>query len=116
MVYIKKNHPKTQLIEGDIRNVNKANISSLFSGSFDGIIGGPPCQSWSEDGSLRGIDDERGKLFFEYIRILKEFAPKFFLAENVSGMLANRHSVAVKNIISLFDSAGYDVSLTLANA
>lgn len=116
MVYIQKNHPKTQLIEGDIRNVNKANISSLFSGSFDGIIGGTPCQSWSEDGSLRGIDDERGKLFFEYIRILKEFAPKFFLAENVSGMLANRHSVAVKNIISLFDSAGYDVSLTLANA
>lgn len=112
----KANHPKTHLIEGDVRNVNKSDISSLYQGEFDGIIGGPPCQSWSEAGSLRGINDDRGKLFFEYIRILKEFSPKFFLAENVSGMLANRHSDAVKNIISLFDSAGYDVSLTLVNA
>ena len=112
----KANHPKTHLIEGDVRNVNKSDISSLYQGEFDGIIGGPPCQSWSEAGSLRGINDDRGKLFFEYIRILKEFSPKFFLAENVSGMLANRHSDAGKNIISLFDSAGYDVSLTLVNA
>lgn len=112
----KANHPKTHLIEGDVRNVNKPDISALYQGEFDGIIGGPPCQSWSEAGSLRGINDDRGKLFFEYIRILKEFSPKFFLAENVSGMLANRHSDAVKNIICLFDSAGYDVSLTLVNA
>ena len=53
---------------------------------------------------------------FDYIRILKEFRPKFFLAENVSGMLANRHSEAVQNIIDLFEEAGYDVSLTMVNA
>lgn len=112
----KINHPKTHLIEGDVRKVSKNDISEYLSGDLDGIIGGPPCQSWSEAGSLRGIDDDRGKLFFDYIRILKDFKPKFFLAENVSGMLANRHSSAVQNILKLFNEAGYDVNLTLVNA
>ena len=94
----KVNHPKTKLIEGDIRNIKEED----FPNEVDGIIGGPPCQSWSEAGSLRGIDDERGQLFYEYIRILKNKQPKFFLAENVSGMLANRHSDSVKNIVSMF--------------
>lgn len=112
----KANHPKTHLIEGDVRQVNKKDIAEFLDGDVDGIIGGPPCQSWSEAGALRGIEDERGQLFFDYIRILKDFQPKFFLAENVSGMLANRHSEAVQNILKLFEGAGYDVSLTLVNA
>lgn len=113
----KANHPNTHLIEGDVRQVTKEDIAPfLGNGEVVGIIGGPPCQSWSEAGSLRGIEDARGQLFFDYIRILKEFKPKFFLAENVSGMLANRHSDAVKNIIKMFEEAGYDVSLTLVNA
>ena len=107
-----KNHPKTKLIRGDIRNIKEED----FPDEIDGIIGGPPCQSWSEAGALRGIDDPRGKLFYEYIRILKNKRPKFFLAENVSGMLAKRHSEAVQNILMLFKSAGYDVSLTMVNA
>ena len=74
------NHPNTKLIRGDIRQVHE----EVFPNDIDGIIGGPPCQSWSEAGSLRGIDDDRGKLFYEYIRILKDKQPKFFLAENVS--------------------------------
>ena len=112
----KANHPKTKLIEGDIRKVTREDITQYIDEEVDGIIGGPPCQSWSEAGSLRGIEDERGQLFFDYIRILKEFKPKFFLAENVSGMLANRHSEAVQNILRLFDEVGYNVSLTLVNA
>ena len=81
----KANHPNTHLIEGDIRQVTKEDIEQYIDGEIDGIIGGPPCQSWSEAGSLKGIKDARGQLFFDYIRILKEFQPKFFLAENVSG-------------------------------
>ena len=108
----KANHPHTKLIEGDIRNINEDD----FSGPIDGIIGGPPCQSWSEAGSLRGINDSRGRLFYDYIRILRSKRPKFFVAENVSGMLANRHSEAVKNIIAMFKDSGHDVSVTLANA
>lgn len=112
----KANHPNTKLIEGDVRKITKEDIAPYIVGEVDGIIGGPPCQSWSEAGALRGIEDERGQLFFDYIRILKDFKPKFFLAENVSGMLADRHSDAVKNILNLFDEAGYDVSLTMVNA
>ena len=112
----KANHPKTHLIEGDVRRITRQDIEPFLDGEVDGIIGGPPCQSWSEAGALRGIKDARGQLFYDYIRILKEFKPKFFLAENVSGMLANRHSEAVQNILKLFNDAGYDVSLTLVNA
>ena len=82
----------------------------------DGIIGGPPCQSWSEAGALRGIKDLRGQLFFDFIRIIKSKQPKFFLAENVSGMLANRHADALKGIIELFKQCGYDVTYKLLNA
>ena len=106
------NHPQTKLLKEDIRNLD----TKAFPSDIDGIIGGPPCQSWSEAGSLKGIEDDRGKLFYEYIRILKNVKPKFFLAENVSGMLADRHSEAVKNILKMFEECGYDVSLTLVNA
>lgn len=108
----KANHPNTKLIEGDIRNISEDD----FPNNIDGIIGGPPCQSWSEAGALRGIDDARGQLFYDYIRILKNKQPKFFLAENVSGMLANRHSDAVKNILTMFDECGYDVTVNMVNA
>lgn len=106
-----RNH-SAPLIKGDIRSIKESD----FPNDIDGIIGGPPCQSWSEAGSLRGIDDERGQLFFDYIRILKDKQPKFFLAENVSGMLANRHSEAVQNIVKCFEGCGYNVSITLVNA
>lgn len=107
------NHPETSLIKKDIRKID---ADMDLPKNIDGIIGGPPCQSWSEAGSLKGINDERGKLFFDYIRILKNKKPKFFLAENVRGMLANRHIDAVNNIMQLFSSCGYDVSLNLVNA
>lgn len=105
-----KNHPNP-LLKGDIRQ-----FSADAFPDCDGIIGGPPCQSWSEAGALRGIEDERGQLFFDYIRILKAKQPKFFVAENVSGMLAKRHSEAVQNIIGLFEQAGYHVFIQLVDA
>ncbi len=106
------NFPDTKLIEGDIRKVDE----NKFPTGITGIIGGPPCQSWSEAGTLKGIADERGQLFYEYIRILKATQPLFFVAENVSGMLAPRHSTAVREFLQLFDDAGYFVSLKLLNA
>mgnify|MGYP000962535368 CR=1 FL=1 len=106
------NFPNVKLIEGDIRKIP----STEFPDNIDGIIGGPPCQSWSEAGSLKGIEDARGQLFYEYIRILKDKKPLFFVAENVSGMLAKRHSEAVSCFIKMFDDAGYDVNLKMLNA
>ena len=104
------NFPKTKL---DKRSITK--IASEEIPRADGIIGGPPCQSWSEAGAGRGIYDSRGKLFNDYIRLLKEKQPKFFLAENVSGILNPKHSKAFSKIIKGFESAGYVVSQKLLN-
>lgn len=108
----KANFPDTHLIEGDIRGIK----NEVFPKDITGIIGGPPCQSWSEAGTLKGIEDARGQLFYDYIRILKATQPLFFVAENVSGMLSSRHTEAVKGFMKLFDEAGYDVNLKLLNA
>lgn len=106
------NFPEVDLIEGDIRNIS----SSAFPDNIIGLIGGPPCQSWSEAGSLKGIEDARGQLFYEYIRILRDKKPLFFVAENVSGMLAKRHTEAVNGFMKLFDETGYNVNLKMLNA
>ncbi len=105
------NFPKTKLDKRSIKDVLSAEIPDCI-----GIIGGPPCQSWSEAGSLRGINDARGQLFYEFIRILKDKQPLFFLAENVEGMLAKRHAEALSNIKRLFKDAGYHLSFKLVNA
>lgn len=104
-----KNH-SAPLDKRDIRKIQSSEMPSC-----DGIIGGPPCQSWSEAGTLKGINDARGQLFYDYIRILKDKQPKFFLAENVVGMLSKRHSSAVENIKKMFVDCGYDLTVTLVN-
>lgn len=98
----------------DIRDIRSINASEVPD--CDGIIGGPPCQSWSEAGALRGINDERGKLFFDFIRILNEKRPKFFVVENVSGMLSEKHRAAVESIIKLFKKSGYKLKIKLLNS
>lgn len=105
------NHPDTVLVKRDIREISSSEIPDCV-----GIIGGPPCQSWSEAGTQRGIDDDRGRLFLEYVRILKDKQPLFFLAENVSGMLHKKHRLALSNIIAAFEEAGYVISFKLLNA
>jgi len=99
-----------KLDKRDIRIVKSSELPDC-----DGIIGGPPCQSWSEAGSLRGINDSRGQLFFDYIRILTKKKPMFFLAENVVGMLSSRHNEAVEHIKTMFTKAGYNLTVTLIN-
>lgn len=108
-----KNHPHTTLDKRSIVNVPSEDVPEC-----DGIIGGPPCQSWSEAGSMKGISDKRGQLFYDFIRILEAKQPKFFLAENVSGMLLGRHSDALENIKEMFRNAGigYELSFEMVNA
>jgi DNA (cytosine-5)-methyltransferase 1 len=105
------NHPQTALDRRNIRDIHSSEIPKCL-----GIIGGPPCQSWSEAGAGRGINDSRGQLFYEYIRIVEDKQPLFFLAENVSGILAQRHLNAFTNILNQFRSIGYEVSYQLLNA
>ncbi|MDG6221914.1 MAG: DNA cytosine methyltransferase [Candidatus Bathyarchaeota archaeon] len=82
----------------------------------DGIIGGPPCQSWSLAGAMRGIKDDRGKLFHEYIRVLKDKQPSFFLAENVPGIVSRTHIDEFNIILSNFSKLGYNVSYKVLDA
>lgn len=106
-----RNNHNTPLDTSDIRKILSSEIPDC-----EGIIGGPPCQSWSEAGAKRGINDSRGQLFYEFIRVLKDKKPKFFVAENVSGMLSDTHKEAVQNILYLFNETGYNVTLSLVNA
>lgn len=105
-----KNHKHTFLDKRSIVDIPSNEVPDC-----DGIIGGPPCQSWSEAGSKRGIIDKRGQLFFEFIRILADKKPKFFLAENVSGMLLPAHKDALANIKQMFTDIGYNLSFQLLN-
>jgi DNA (cytosine-5)-methyltransferase 1 len=105
------NHPQTTLERRDIRDIRSSEIPECM-----GIIGGPPCQSWSEAGAGRGINDSRGQLFYEYIRIVEDKQPLFFLAENVSGILAQKHIKSFTNILNQFRNIGYEVSYQLLNA
>ena len=106
-----KNFPHTQLDRRSITQIEAEEVPDAI-----GMIGGPPCQSWSEAGALRGIEDKRGQLFFDFIRLLRSKKPLFFLAENVSGMLASRHAPALENIKKLFEESGYTLSFKLLNA
>ncbi|MCB0550309.1 MAG: DNA cytosine methyltransferase [Phaeodactylibacter sp.] len=106
-----KNHPGTILDRRSITDIDPSDIPDV-----DGMIGGPPCQSWSAAGKLRGIEDKRGQLFFDFIRILEAKQPRFFLAENVAGMLLPRNEEALNSIKKLFKKAGYKLSFQLLNA
>jgi len=107
----KHNFPHSELDGRSIVDVLSSEVPNA-----DGIIGGPPCQSWSEAGAGRGINDARGKLFYEYIRLLKDKEPLFFLAENVSGILSSRHKKAFDEILKQFHSLNYNISYKLLNA
>jgi len=99
--------------------IDKRSITEVKSREIPdavGIIGGPPCQSWSLAGSMKGVKDPRGKLFYEYIRILEDKKPLFFVAENVPGIISKTHLQEFKNIISEFEKVGYSVSYKLLNA
>lgn len=107
----KLNHPNTRVIVKSISQINPVDIPAV-----DGFIGGPPCQSWSQAGAKRGIDDPRGQLFHDYIRLIAEKKPTFFVAENVTGILAPRNKDALEDILDAFCKSGYNVSFGTLNA
>ena len=100
--------------ERDIRHVVSNELPD-----FDILTGGFPCQSFSivaQNPKRLGIKDDKGKLFFEMCRILRDRQPKCFIAENVKGiMTANKHE-AFPLIIKEFEDSGYDVKYTVLKA
>lgn len=112
----------------DIYNLNfshKCEVRDILSTPNDYIkphdvlIGGFPCQSFSivaQNPKRLGYKDEKGKLFFEMCRILKDKKPKAFIAENVKGILSANKGEAFKLIIEEFEKSGYHVKYSLLNA
>lgn len=105
------NHPNTILNTSDIRTLTGEDIPDC-----DGIIGGPPCQAWSEGGKRLGIMDPRGQLFLDYIRIVKDKKPKFFVIENVQGILDEKHKMSLDSFMRTLRDAGYNITHELLNA
>ena len=100
-----------------VKDVRELEIDSIPD--FDMLIGGFPCQSFSisaQNPPRLGYKDERGMLFFEMVKILKERQPRFFIAENVKGILSANNSKAFPMIINEFRMAGYHVTYKLLNA
>ena len=105
------NHPATILNTQDVRSLSASDVPDC-----DGIIGGPPCQAWSEGGKQLGLLDARGRLFLEYIRIVKAKKPMFFIIENVQGILDTRHKQALNGFIDALLQLGYRIDFKLLNA
>lgn len=98
----------------DIRTVPSEELPE-----FDILTGGFPCQSFSivaQNPPRLGIKDDRGMLFFEMCRILRERQPKCFIAENVKGILTANKKAAFPLILQEFEASGYDVKYTVLNA
>jgi len=107
---LRKNFPKTTVDDRNLFDVPSTDIPDAV-----GIVGGPPCQSWSLAGAGRGLSDKRGTVFLEYIRVIRDKKPLFFLAENVAGMLSSRHKESLQLIIDEFDKLGYYFTYKLLN-
>ncbi|MFN7311007.1 MAG: DNA cytosine methyltransferase [Vampirovibrionales bacterium] len=111
-----KNNPKyfskTETICADITKYDFKTIE----GSFDVLLGGFPCVTFSVVGKQQGItDDLNGKLYESFATYVEYFKPKVFLAENVKGILSANKGEAVKIIKQRFEIDGYDLKVFLVN-
>ncbi|WP_459877060.1 DNA cytosine methyltransferase [Campylobacter concisus] len=97
-------------------DISKVEIKDIPNADI--IIGGPPCQSFSLAG-MRNVEDARGQLIWQYMKILKEVQPKAFVFENVTGLLSAKNSSGVKIINQLktaFKEIGYNIEIQVMNA
>jgi DNA (cytosine-5)-methyltransferase 1 len=98
----------------DVRDIVPSEVPD-----HDILLGGFPCQSFSiiaQNPQRLGYKDERGKLFFEMVNVLKEKQPRFFIGENVKGLLSANEGKAFPMIIKEFEKAGYHIHHKLLNA
>ena len=106
----RRNFPGVDVDTSDIRAINFEDLPDTR-----GIIGSPPCQSWSAAGAGRGAMDPRGKLFYVYCDIIAAKKPEFFVAENVAGMLQGKKVEAFQYLIGQLKSCGYHVAYKLVD-
>lgn len=95
-------------------DATKINTNTLPD--FDLLVGGFPCQSFSVAGKRRGFDDTRGTLFFEVSRILRDKRPRYFLLENVKGLLSHESGKTFQKILKILTEMGYRVEWQVLNS
>jgi DNA (cytosine-5)-methyltransferase 1 len=95
---------------GDITNIKKLPLN------IDLLVGGVPCQPWSIAGKLKGFNDNRGQLWFDVIRLVKQSKPKAFIFENVKGLTEPRNKQQLNYIINHLTNAGYVVKHSVLNS
>lgn len=98
------------IICSDIKDIS---VSSIPFG--DVVVGGFPCQGFSQANLLRTVEDNRNQLYRFFYSVIKERQPYFFIAENVKGILSLGKGSAIKQIVSDFQEAGYITTVNLVN-
>ena len=99
------------IVEGDITKIKSADIPD-----HDLLIGGFPCQSFSVVGERRGLNDPRGLLYLEMVRVLRDKRPTTFIAENVKGLISTHKGAALTKILDDFENVGYSTTYKVVNA
>jgi len=100
----KMNFPETNVMVGDIAQMNEDGWKLLLNGiEVDGVIGGPPCQGYSRQG-VSDPNDARRTLLHEFFKSVNAIKPKFFVMENVEGLLDKKNQPELKAAISELDS------------
>lgn len=105
--------------KGEVELGDITKISDTYWQEFedvDFIVGGSPCQAFSLAGKRLGFEDTRGTLFFDYANAIKQVKPKYFLFENVKGLVSHDKGNTVRIILKTFDELGYDVDFDIFNS
>jgi DNA (cytosine-5)-methyltransferase 1 len=114
---IRRNFPESIHFERPIEEVTAEDLQTALAGRpLDVLVGGPPCQGFSVAGNRR-IDDPRNKLFLEFCRVVEVCRPKFFVVENVPGILTLQKGAVKEAILNRFEELGYhDVAVRVLEA
>lgn len=111
-----ENHKNTKMIVGDITSLDLKEIFGPYTGKIDVIIGGPPCQGFSQKGQRKTIHDERNFLFKYYVAVVELVKPQYFVMENVPNLLTAEGGYFFKEIEELFNKMGYLLEHGVLNA
>lgn len=112
----KENHKGTKMIVGDITSLDLEKTFGAYAGKIDVVIGGPPCQGFSQKGQRKTIHDKRNFLFKYYVEVVKLVKPQYFVMENVPNLLTAEGGYFRKEIEELFNSMGYQLKMGVLNA
>jgi DNA (cytosine-5)-methyltransferase 1 len=116
--YVKKSYFENYKIQEDAwyDDVLKLNATKYLNENIDIIVGGSPCQSFSFVGKQKGLEDDRGNLIFEFIRVVKECKPKMFIFENVKGLTTHESGKTFEYVLSKFNELDYNISYDILKA